>query len=102
MSDKEKYGGKVWFVRGVPAELRAEVATAAERAGMKVGPWVERALRAALERPEGQGRAPSGPGGASDDRTDDLARRVAEVAEIVEAVRVLFEKHRRVDGRKAR
>jgi hypothetical protein len=92
MSDKEKYGGKVWFVRGVPAELRAEVATAAERAGMKVGPWVERALRAALERPEGQGGVPAGQGGAG-----DLEERVADLAATVETVRTLFEKHRRQD-----
>ena len=71
MSDKEKYGGKVWFVRGVPAELRAEVATAAERAGMKVGAWVERALRAALEQPGDVGQGPG-------DAASDLAARVAD------------------------
>jgi hypothetical protein len=90
MSDKEKYGGKVWFVRGVPAELRAEVATAAERAGMKVGAWVERALRAALEQPDDVGRGPG-------DAAGDLAARVADLAATVEAVRTLFEKHRRQD-----
>src|SRR4051812_43920971 len=92
MSDKAKYGGEVWFVRGVPAALRAEVAATAERAGMKVGPWVERALRAALERPEGQGGVPAGQGGAG-----DLGEGVADLAAIVEAVRTLFEKHRRQD-----
>jgi hypothetical protein len=95
MSDKEKYSGAVWFVRGVPAELRAEVAAAAEEAGMKVGPWVERALRAALGRPVGQG-APPDQGAAG-----DLAALVAEISATVdataEAVRVLFERHRRED-----
>lgn len=72
MSDKKEPEKKkksevpVWFVRGVSIELRAEVAAAAERAGMNIGTWVVRALRAALERPEGQG-APSGQGGAGDD-----------------------------------
>jgi hypothetical protein len=92
MSDKEKSKGKVWFVRGVSIELRAEVAAAAERAGMNIGPWVVRALRAALERPEGQGGARVGQGDAG-----DLAERVADLAATVEVVRALFEKHRRQD-----
>lgn len=83
-----------WTVRGIPAEMRRQVAAAAERAGMKVGPWVERALRAALERPEGQG-VPAGQGGAG-----DLAALVAAISATVdaqaEAIHVLFE-HRRQD-----
>lgn len=78
MPDKEKPRKQVWFVRGVPIELRAEVAAAAERAGMNIGPWVTRVLRAALERPEGQG-TPSGQEGAG-----DLAERVAALAARVE------------------
>jgi hypothetical protein len=54
MTDKAKHSGAIWFVRGIPPALRVEVAEAADRAGMKVGPWVERALRAALA---GSGRA---------------------------------------------
>lgn len=89
MSDKEKSKGKVWFVRGVPTELRDEVAAAAERAGMNIGPWVVRALRAALERPAGQGGA------------GDLAALVAAISTTVdahaEAIHVLFEHRRHED-----
>jgi hypothetical protein len=98
MSDKKEPEKKkksevpVWFVRGVSIELRAEVAAAAERAGMNIGTWAARALRAALDRPEGQGGARVGQGDAG-----DLAERVADLAATVEVVRALFEKHRRQD-----
>jgi hypothetical protein len=94
MSDKPKYGGEVWFVRGVPPALRAEVAAAAERAGMKVGPWVERALRAALEGvatneapPVSRAGAPSGPGAS-----DDLARQVADLEERIAFLRPMMDR----------
>jgi hypothetical protein len=66
MADKVKDNSTVWFVRGVDLTLRADVAEAARRAGMKVGPWVERALRTAIAASGGDPMA-------------DLARRLAAV-----------------------
>ena len=75
-----------WTVRGISFETRRLIAAAADRAGMKVGAWVDRALRAALERSEGQG-APSKPKGAGDDLralVTVLAAQMSEMAERVE------------------
>lgn len=41
----EKQTGAIWFVRGVPAELREEVKRAAEHSGVTIGRVVSDALR---------------------------------------------------------
>jgi hypothetical protein len=88
---------KIWTVRGISDDIQKRVSDAAQAAGMRLGPFVERILLDALERlerlerPEGQG-APAGQGDAG-----DLAERVADLAATVEVVRALFEKHRRQD-----
>ena len=69
MADKAKDSSTVWFVRGVAPTLRADVSEAARREGMRVGPWVERALRAAI----------AASGGGTADPVADLARRLAAV-----------------------
>jgi hypothetical protein len=69
MTDKVKDSSTVWFVRGVAPTLRADVSEAARREGMRVGPWVERALRAAI----------AASGGGTADPVADLARRLAAV-----------------------
>jgi hypothetical protein len=69
MADKVKDSSTVWFVRGVAPTLRADVAAAARREGMRVGPWVERALRNAI----------AGSGIAATDPVADLARRLQAV-----------------------
>jgi hypothetical protein len=88
MSDRAKHGGNVWFVRGVPAELRTEVADAAKRAGMKVGAWVERALRAGLNGPG------IGPGSAGD--LAALAKQVEQRGERLDSLCRLFEEQEKV------
>src|SRR3954464_13445897 len=65
----DKAADSVWFVRGVAVTLRADVAEAAKREGMRIGPWVERALRTAIA---GAGITPTDP-------MADLARRLQTV-----------------------
>lgn len=88
---------KIWTVRGISDDIQKRASEAAQAAGMRLGPFVERILLDALERlerPEGQG-APAGQGGAG-----DLAALVAAISTTVdahaEAIHVLFE-HRRQD-----
>src|SRR4051794_24300719 len=69
MADKAKDKNAVWFVRGVAPTLRAQVARAADRAGMKIGPWVEQVLRAAI----------TDKSSAAADPMTDLARRLQVV-----------------------
>jgi hypothetical protein len=69
MADKAKHSGAIWFVRGIPPDLRAEVAAAAAAEGMKTGAWVARLLRAGL----------AGSGIAATDPMADLARRLQAV-----------------------
>jgi hypothetical protein len=66
---------KIWTVRGVSDDIQRRAAEAANAAGMRLGPWVERALRAGLERSVPDG-APSVPG--------DLAAQLAALVERVE------------------
>jgi hypothetical protein len=65
----DKAADSVWFVRGVAVTLRADVAAAAKREGMRIGPWVERALRAAI----------AGSGIVATDPMADLTRRLQAV-----------------------
>ena len=69
---------EIWTVRGISDDIQKRVSDAARAAGMRLGPFVERILLDALERPEGQG-TPSGQEGAG-----DLAERVAALAARVE------------------
>ena len=41
----------VWSVRGVPPELRREIVEAAQRAGLPVAEWLDRALSPCLREP---------------------------------------------------
>jgi hypothetical protein len=86
---------EIWTVRGISDDIQKRVSDAARAAGMRLGPFVERILLDALERPEGQG-APVGQGGAG-----DLAALVAAISATVdahtEAIHVLFDHHRSQD-----
>jgi hypothetical protein len=77
---------KIWTVRGISDDIQKRVSEAAQAAGMRLGPWVERVLLDALE---GQGCAPSGPGGAG----DDLAELVERRGEQLDSLCRLFEQH---------
>ena len=66
---------KIWTVRGVSDDIQRRTAEAANAAGMRLGPWVERALRAGLERSVPDGASPV-PG--------DLAAQLAALVERVE------------------
>jgi hypothetical protein len=46
---------KIWTIRGVSDDMQRRAAEAANAAGMRLGPWVERALRAGLERSASDG-----------------------------------------------
>jgi hypothetical protein len=66
---------KIWTVRGVSDDMQRRAAEAANAAGMRLGPWVERALRAGLERPTPDGDTHV---------ADNLAAQFAALAERVE------------------
>ena len=65
---------KIWTVRGVSDDIQRRASEAAASAGMRLGPWVERAVLAALE---GTGRVRSKPAG------DPIAAQVAELQDRV-------------------
>ena len=70
----------------VDGPLRDEAATAAERAGMPVGRWLERALRMALDG----GAEPAQPEGVKIGELEAMVRRV--VAEELRPVREVLER----------
>src|SRR4051794_27914531 len=70
----------------VDGPLRDEAATAAERAGMPVGQWLERALRKTLEAET----EPAQPEGVEIDELEAMVRRV--VAEELRPVREALER----------
>jgi hypothetical protein len=65
---------KIWTVRGVSDDIQRRASEAAASSGMRLGPWVERAVLAALE---GSGRVRSKPAG------DPIAAQVAELQDRV-------------------
>jgi hypothetical protein len=68
-----------WVVRGVEDELARQFVDRAARQRRTTGELLNEVLRAYLERPEGQGGAPLGPGDVA-----DLAAQLAAVIERVE------------------
>ena len=66
---------------GVEGRVRDEAVNAAERAGMPVGEWVERAVRKALE----EGLEPAPPAGVEFGELEAMVRRV--VAEELQPVK---------------
>jgi hypothetical protein len=69
---------------GVAGPLREEATAAAERDGMPVGEWIERAVRKALE----EGLEPTQPAGVEIDELEAMVRRVVveELAPLKEAL----------------
>jgi hypothetical protein len=65
---------KIWTVRGVSDDIQRRASEAAASAGMRLGPWVERAVLAALE---GSGRMRSKPAG------DLIVTQIAELQDRV-------------------
>lgn len=69
---------KIWTVRSISDDIQKRVSDAAQAAGMRLGPFVERILLDALEPSEGKS-APEGQGDAG-----DFAAQLAALAERVE------------------
>jgi hypothetical protein len=65
---------KIWTVRGVSDDIQRRASEAAASSGMRLGPWVERAVLAALE---GSGRVRSKPAG------DPIVTQIAELQDRV-------------------
>lgn len=56
--DLSDSGVKPWTIRGIPPEERNAASEAAKRAGMNLGEWLSRAIRAQIQSDSQASRAP--------------------------------------------